>query len=198
MKMIAGDLPTDEQNWLSTLQREGVGSAYDEGLGRALRVVAGMQQDAVCLCTGPAVLPYVNWLRDGLKMSSRLIIHLDPAYEALTPAVQSQLDKDIRMAGHFQDLDSFSADIARHRIDLLVAAIDDANKAVIDGLVALLNDCALFVAIADSRMQEQMRADYSNEYFLASLGDKQSALMLTRKGRQHHLSRRGGRRKSKR
>lgn len=196
--MSAGDLPTDTQNWLACLQREGVGEAYDENLGRALRVVAGMQQEAVCLCSGPAVLPYVNWLRDGLKMSSRLIIHLDPAHEALGPAVQSQLDNDIRIAGHFQDIGSFSADIARHRIDLLVAAIDDANKIEMDGLIALLNDCALFVGIADSRVQQQMQEDYSRDYFLASLGDGKNALMLTRKGRQHHLSRRGGRRKSTR
>lgn len=193
--MSAGDLPIDAQNWLSRLQACGVCEAFDEGLGRTLRVVAGMRQDAVCLCTGPQVLPYVGWIRDGLKMSSRMIIHLDPAREALGPAIQSQLDKDIRIAGHFQDLESFSADIARHRVDLLIAGVDDSNKTAMDGLIALLNDCALFVGIAEPRMQERMWRDYSDEYFLASLGDNRSALMLTRKGRQHRLARRGGRRK---
>lgn len=192
------DQPGDTDNWLSSLQSMGVDEVCDKDLGHALRVIAGMQQDAVCLCSGPATLPYINWLRDGLKMSSRMIIHLDPAHESLGPAVQTQLERDIRIAGHFQDIESFSADIARHRVDLLVAAVDEANRAAMDGLIALLNDCALFVGIADAQMQERLWKDYADDYFLAPLGSGQRALMLTRKGRQHRLSRRGGRRKKTR
>lgn len=192
------DQPADTKNWLSRLYGLGVGESYDESLGRVLRVLAGMQQDAVCLCSGPAVLPYVNWLRDGLRMSSRMIIQLDPVCEALGPAVQSQLEIDIRVAGHFQPVESFSADVARHRVDLLVAGVDVANRDAIDGLIALLNDCALFVGIADPQIQARLLSDYSDDYFTASLGEKQSAVMLTRKGRQHRLSRRGGRQKSRR
>ena len=193
--MPDSDQPAGLASWLDSLAAtEEVD--HEKSLGRALRVIAGARQDAVCLCSGIRALPYVEWLRDGLRMSSRLIIHLDPEYSSLSDAMQNQADLDIRVAGHFQDLAGFIRDISHHRIDLLVADIDDTNRAVMHGLISLLSDGALLVAIADVAEQQQLRSDYATEFFVSSLGEQGSAIMMTRKGRQHRLSRRGGRQRN--
>jgi len=188
--------PANHDNWLGRLAAAGVCLEFDSVLAETLRVVAGVRQDAVCLCSGPGTLPYVGWLRDGLRMSSRLIIHLEPSLEKLGNLVQQQLDDDIRVAGHFQDLESFSRDIARHRIDLLVAELNDANRAAMGGMISLLTDEALMVIVADGKLQPELRSDYADEYFVAPVGSHTAALMLSRKGRQHRLVRRGSRRRA--
>jgi len=186
--------PAQDERWLENLAAENVHARFDASLAETLRVVAGMRQDAVCLCSGPGALPYVGWLRDGLRMSSRLIIHLDPSLDRLEKLIRHQQDDDIRVAGHFQDLQSFGRDIARHRIDLLVADFDGDNRHAMGSLMSLLTDEALMVILADEDLQCDLRSDYATEYFVADAGSS-AALLLSRKGRQHRLARRGSRRR---
>ena len=181
-------------DWTATLAAIDDRIWADPALGTVLRVLSATQQDCVCLCTGVATLPYVEYLRDGLKMSSRMIIHLDPAAKAFESAVQYQLEADIRLASHVQPLADFASDIARHRIDLLIADVTPDNKSETDALIALLGDCALLVALAGDTVRNQLEQEYADEYFVAYAGAEDEALIMTRKGRQHRLSRRGGRR----
>jgi hypothetical protein len=182
--------PVDSQKWLADLQQADIGHSFDDGLAAILRVVASIHQHPVCLCSGVEVLPYVNWLRDGMSMSGRLIIHLAPEHRELDEMVQRQLDSDIRVASHYQDIQRFCADISQHRVDLLVVDAGDDSNAGLAGLMSLLNQNALSIVLAKKAIQEILFERYSSDYFVAPISTGDQALMLARVGQQHQLGRR--------
>jgi hypothetical protein len=185
--------PADSQEWLADLQQAGIGHDFDDSLAAILRVVASIHQRPVCLCSGVEVLPYVNWLRDGMSMSGRLIIHLAPEHRELDEIVQRQLDSDIRVASHYQDIQRFCADISQHRVDLLLVDVGDDSSTGLDGLMPLLNENALSIVLAKKVIQEILFERYSSDYFVAPISASGQALMLARVGQQHQLGRRRGR-----
>ena len=162
--------PADSLEWLADLQQADIGHDFDDGLAATLRVVASIHQDPVCLCSGVEVLPYVNWLRDGMSMSGRLIIHLAPEHRELDEIVQRQLDSDIRVASHYQDIQLFCADISQHRVDLLVVDVGDDSYAGLDALMPLLSQNALTIVLAKKAIQEILSERFSSDYFIAPIG----------------------------
>ena len=186
-------MPADSQEWIAGLKQADIGHDFDDSLAAILRVVASIHQHPVCLCSGVEVLPYVNWLRDGMSMSGRLIIHLAPEHRELDEMVQRQLDSDIRVASHYQDIQRFCADISQHRVDLLVVDAGDDSNAGLDGLMSLLDQNALSIVLAEKAIQEILFERYSSDYFVAPISTGGQALMLARVGQQHELGRRRGR-----
>lgn len=193
--MIDSQKPRDAQDWLDALQHFGIGDDYDESLAAVIRIAAGQNPDAVCMCSGVAALPYANWILDGMAMTGRLIIHVDPAHSELDSIVQQQLDKDIRAASHYQEISSFCTDIASHRLDLLVIEMNDRICEYSAQLLSLLNDNALMVVMAKDAVRELVHKNHSADYFFAQLGANQQAMVLARKGAQHRVTRRAAQRK---
>jgi len=187
--------PFDSDEWLAALQSVHSDLACDPSLAATIRIAAGSKSNAVCLCSGTASLPYAVWLRDGMAMTARLIIHLDPANKEFATVVQQQLDSDIRLASHYQEISSFCDDIARHRLDLVVVDLNDRNRRHCAHLLSLLSDNGLMIVVADENVQERLHAELSNDYFFAPTGANQQAMMLSRKGMQHRVTRRSARRK---
>lgn len=186
-------LPLDSRKWLADLQLAGIGHDFDDNLAAILRVAASVHEHSVCLCSGVEVLPYIDWLRDGMSMSGRLIIHLAPDRRELDEIVQRQLDSDIRIASHYQEIERFCADISQHRVDLLIVGVGEDNRSGLDGLMSLLSQNALLIVLARKSIQESLSERYSADYFLAPIGTSGQTLMLTRMGKQHQLERRRGR-----
>jgi hypothetical protein len=188
----------DADAWLEMLQAAGVNDPFDLALAETLRIAASVRDDAVCLCSGPAVLPYVHWIRDGLPMTGRVIVHLDPSHETLMDVVQTQPDSDIRVASHFQEIASFCDDISHHKLNLIVIDIDDDDTIrCVPALTGLLTSSSIMVCLLKEGAEEVLRNDFSTDFFFAPIGSQGRALMIAKKGMQHHLERRSRRRNRK-
>jgi hypothetical protein len=187
----------DADAWLEMLQAAGVDDPIDMALAETLRIAASVRDDAVCLCSGPAVLPYVHWIRDGLPMTGRVIVHLDPSHETLRDVVQTQPDSDIRVASHFQEIASFCDDISHHKLNIIVIEIDDDTVRCVPALTGLLTSSSIMVCLLKEGAEEVLRNDFSTDFFFAPIGSQGRALMMAKKGMQHHLERRSRRRNRK-
>ena len=187
----------DGDAWLELLQAVGVDGPFDRALADTLRIAASVRDDAVCLCSGPSVLPYVYWIRDGLPMTGRVIVHLDPSRETLGAVVQTQPDSDIRVATHFQDMASFCDDISHHKLNLIVVEVDDDTIRCLPKLVDMLSNNSLMVCLLNEGAEEALRNDFSSEFFFASIGSHGRSIMMAKKGMQHSLERRSRRRNRK-
>ncbi len=195
--MIQRDRPADYDAWLAALNDAQVTCVHDEALAEILRAAAIANESSVCLCSGQAVLPFVNWIRDGMGMDSRLVIHLPSAKRDFDELVQIMLDGDIRIASHFQDTEDFCNDISHHRLDLLVIECGIGEVDLIEKVFSLANDRAMIFVLADKNTQGALREKLSDDYFFAQAGAMQLAQLLTRKGVQHRLKRKSrGRRAS--
>jgi len=120
-------------------------------------------------------LPYLPWVRDGLSMTSKLIVLLDPLQTDYSASLQRQMDIDIRIAVHTQDAAGFASDVSQHQVDLLVGAPQHLP-------MTMLKESGLAVLIGTREIPDG--------YFGAPVGD--SAVVITRPGIQHRLSRRRG------
>lgn len=187
----------ENRQWQADLHDAGLDFVIDESLGPVLRALSGLNERAVCLCSGTGSLPYVNWIRDGLSMNGRLIIHLAPECTNLDSVVQQQLDADIRVASHYQEVSSFCADIAVHRLDLIVVDIAAGGQDTLEHWVPLLKDNAMLIAIGSKDVMQLIIDHCKTELFFADIGARGSAAMLTKKGVQHRLVRRSGRRRTR-
>jgi hypothetical protein len=187
----------DSDAWIEMLQAAGVDDPFDMALAETLRIAASVRDDAVCLCSGPAVLPYVHWIRDGLPMTGRVIVHLDPSHETLRDVVQTQPDSDIRVASHFQEIASFCDDISHHKLNLIVIGIDDDTMRYVPELTGLLTSSSIMVCLLKEGAEEVLRNDFSTDFFFAPIGSQGRAVMMTKKGMQHRLERRSRRRNRK-
>lgn len=187
MAAEAGTGPRRAGEWLSHLEEHGVAGHYDPEVAEFLRVISNQGPDAVALVCGPTVLGYLPWLRDGLSMTSKLMVLLEPDQRPLVDVVQPQLEMDIRVASHVQDLVGFATDVAEHEVDLVVVDAEVAEKGF-DALLGLAGDSAKVVVVGDSGVRARLTVDRGGSYFWCEVGSMAS--MATRKNRQHRVRRR--------
>lgn len=165
---MAPEDPHDSDLWL-----EQIGLDHDPILARALRVISNRGDHAVGMIVGEAALPYLPWVRDGLSMSSKLIVLLEPRERDFSAALEQQMALDIRIAAHTQDPRAFAADVSDHRVDLLVGALGQLP-------LEMMKESGQAVLIGSLSIPDG--------YFGAPVGE--SSVMITLPGRQHRLSRR--------
>lgn len=182
--------PAGFQRWLKALQAHGAGKSFAEDLARRLRVLASLKDNSVFLVSGTGALPYIPWLRDGMPMNGRLIVHLEPGHDALDTLLKSQLHDDIRVAAHSQELPLFCADIARHKLDFVLLDAGTNLAIVLPLIREMLGDHALLIVLLKQGEQIHRVAKISADFFMAPLDESQTAWMLARKGRQHRTARR--------
>lgn len=177
--------PRRAEAWMSALADHGLGDV-NRSLAAFLRVFANLADQAVVLMAGPGVIGYVPWVRDGLPMTGKLIVQLHPRHRGLDPLVQSQLDLDIRVAGHYQDLDGFLEDVSHHRFDLLIADGEDVRT--FRRALGTVKDTGAAILVSDESSRRWLVESLASEYFAAEPG--QGVSVLTRKNMQHRLGRR--------
>ena len=163
--------------------------AHDERLADEFRVVSRLFFQPVCLCSGAATLPYVTAIREGLSMNGRIIIHQQNPTPDVQELVQQQVDLDIRIAGHCQELASFCRDIDSHRVHLLAVDVGEATLDGVAQLLQLLDDRGLAVVVGIEAQYEALRERFAGDYFFAQAGADTGAVLLSRKGSQQKLRR---------
>ena len=194
--------PSGFDSWFESLSLETGELSFDKTLANQLRLIAGLKDYGVLMTSGLHALPYSCWLRDGMSMNSRLLIHQMPEARSLSSWVESQQVQDIRVASHFQAQDAFTNDIREHRFDLMVLAFLDGEgdadqREMLASWLALLRDGGLAVLLASARLRSEFESLYTEEYFSAEFGESETCLMLVRKGSQHRAVRRGARRRAR-
>lgn len=177
--------PRQAEAWMSALAEHGLGDV-DTSLAASLRAFANLADQAVVLMAGPGVVGYVPWVRDGLPMTGKLIVQLHPCHRGLDTLVQSQLDLDIRVASHYQDLDGFLEDVFQHRFDLVIA--DEEDVGAFTRSLAMVKDRGAAILVGGEPSRRTLMESSSAEYFAAEHGP--GASILTRKNVQHRRARR--------
>jgi len=126
-----------------------------------------------------------------MSMNNRLIIHQQTGEKELEDLVNQQLAIDIRLASHFQDVGSFTADIAQHKLDMVLV---DHSASVVDiqNWLTLLSDTGLLICPATDSVQSEIELNCGQDHFITRV--EQSVLLISRKGSQHRAKRRGRRR----
>ncbi len=173
------------QAWLAGLNEHGVVDV-DPGLAVLLRMLANVGDQSAVIMSGPGVVAYAPWIRDGMPMTAKLIIQLDPRNRGLDPVIRSQVDLDIRVAIHYQDLGGFLNDVSQHRFDL--AIVDGESLDAFANLVRMVKDSGRTVVVAEARTRSALLEPHAARYFSADLG--LSASVVTRKNAQHGRDRR--------
>ena len=184
--------PRGFQNWLNELAKHDIGSGFRVDVASQLRVHAGTSIGGVILSAGRQVIPYVDWIQDGMSMSSRLILHTES--EKTAELIRPRYSTDIRIATHVQDLSSFLSDIEEHRFNLIVMDADDVGGDGIAEIRERVGEQGLLVGIGSAGSLASLIQDLEGTHFHCALGKTAHCAAFARKGLQHRVSRRGGRR----
>lgn len=198
---MSSDSPRDFEQWLHAVTSLNPDSAFNAETGQLLRITASLSDYAVLLCSGISALAYVPWLRDGMTMNSRLVIHLPPQANRAQELLTQQTQTDIRVAGHIQNTAEFLDDISHHRMNLLLLELSSDSLQSLPQWQTILADNGLLVLLGDETSLKSVRESYSEQFFFAnaeSSSSGTSVLLMSPKGLQHKTSRRGGRSRSKR
>ncbi|MFK7732084.1 MAG: hypothetical protein AB8B48_10755 [Pseudomonadales bacterium] len=195
------DNPRDFEQWLQSIASLNPAFAFSEETGQLLRVTASLADFGVLLCSGISALSYVPWLRDGMTMNSRLVIHLPPQANDAQELLTQQTQTDIRVAGHIQNTAEFLDDISHHRMNLLLLELSDDSAESLPQWQAILADNGLLVLLGEQSQLHDVQKSHAGQFFFASPPSSSSdpgVLLMSPKGLQHKTSRRGGRSRSKR
>lgn len=115
--------PSAVRTLTQRLQDANLSTSVDDTLATLMRGLVASTRGGVYLLSGERLTAYAGWLLDGMDIESRLIVNLPSRY---SPAVvQPCFDVDLRITGHVQPIDTFVADVTRHRFALV--AIDCAQ-----------------------------------------------------------------------
>lgn len=169
-----------------------MGTDFHPDVASQLRVFAGTRAGGITLCTGKLTLPYVDWIQDGMSMSSRLLIHTEN--DAIIDLVRPHYSTDIRVATHLQELSSFLSDIEEHRFDMVLIDANDIGEHTVREVTRRVGDHGLLVGVGAPAALERLNLDLEGTHFSCRLGDSAHCIAFSRKGLQHRASRRGGRR----
>ncbi len=183
--------PSGANDWLSALAEINPKLPFCEEQAALIRILASQKDYAVMVASGPGTLNYVPWLRDGMSMNNRLIIHQTPEYKQYEPSLGAQLAIDIRLAAHFQEVDAFTTDIAHHKVDMVLldwtAEVQD-----VENWLSLMSDFGLLICLASAGITPELKAACAEEFFLTEQSG--NIILIARKGIQHRAKRRGRRR----
>ena len=192
---INSGAPRDFGGWLKSLQQNGIGKSFHPRTAAWLRVMAGTKSGAVVLVTGTQVIPYVDWLQDGMAMNSRLILHNQS--KQVTQLVQPHFSTDIRVATHVQDFVTFLTDIEEHRFDIVVADVNETDPEAITTLLERMADYGLLMGIGVEYQLNHLVQICGDDYFFCSMDQPDNSVVLSKKSIQHRAVRRGGRRRNR-
>lgn len=198
---MPSDNPRDFEQWLQSITPLNPAFQFETDTAQLLRITASLADYAVLLCSGVSALAYVPWLRDGMTMNSRLVIHLPPQAKPAQELLTQQTQTDIRVAGHIQDTAEFLEDISHHRMNLLLLELNDDSLQSLAQWQAILADNGLLVLLGNANELNTVRDSHAEQFFFASaptLLSSVGVLLMSPKGMQHKTSRRGGRSRTKR
>ena len=179
--------------WLETLQHQKLGLAFEPDLAAWVRVIAGSRGSGVFFSSGGESLPYADWLQDGMLMTSRLIVHNQS--KAADKMAAPHYATDIRVATHYQDIESFLVDMARHEFDVMMIDFTDVDIKVAPTTFDRLSNHGLLIGLGNAAALSQLVRDNAQTYFSANLTQTGNCVVFSKKGMQHLAVRRGGRRK---
>ncbi len=191
---MSSESPRDFEQWLQLVATLNPAFSFDAETGQLLRVTSSLADYGVLLCSGVSALPYVPWLRDGMTMNSRLVIHLPPQANQAQELLTQQTQTDIRVAGHIQNTAEFLDDISHHRMNLLLLELSDDSLQCLAQWQAILADNGLLVLLGDEQQLQSVRESHAEQYFFAganSASPPPGILLMAPKGLQHKASRRG-------
>ncbi|MEM8500635.1 MAG: hypothetical protein AAF542_21655 [Pseudomonadota bacterium] len=198
---MSSDNPRDFEQWLKSITPLDPAFEFEAETARLLRITASLADYGVMLCSGVSALAYVPWLRDGMTMNSRLVIHLPPQSIQAQELLTQQTQADIRVAGHIQNTAEFLDDISHHRMNLLLLELSEDSLPSLPQWQAILADNGLLVLLGNEEALSTLRDSHAEQFFFASVPTLLSStgvLLMSPKGLQHKTSRRGGRSRSKR
>ncbi len=185
--------PKNFQDWYRALTELHQTDTYDEQVAQQLRVMIGLKPYAVALLSGANTLVYTPWLLDGMHMNSRMVLHQTSSSEPLQALVQQQLDHDIRITAHVQPVKSFTEDIAKNRLDVILTALESETDPALDYWQSLLSESGIGVVFAAPEVSAQVQEEYEKDYFFSCLNGSEHSidcLFMARKGSQHRRVRR--------
>lgn len=161
-------------------------------LGGVLRVLAASKPAGAFLCLGEDVGEAGAWILDGMDWSSGLVALVQRPHEAVV--LERELGRDPRVSVHRQDARAFLGDVRAHRFDLIVDRSGADHPDVLRLGLGLLGDGGFYLArrrvgahLAETLAQGSapsaplVPGGEPAEWILASLGDAQDTLILTRR-----------------
>lgn len=185
--------PRGFPEWLDELAEHDIGVGFLPELASQLRVLAGTRSGGVVLCSGKQIIPYVDWIQDGMSMSSRLILH--SGSEATAQLIKPHYSSDIRVATHVQELGTFLSDIEAHQFDLVLIDSDEVSEDRIHTVAERVGEQGLLVCLGGHSSLQHLDRTFSETHFSCRLGISAHCMALSRKSLQHRATRRGGRRR---
>lgn len=186
--------PSGFDDWLESLQQKNIGNSFQLQTASWLRVIAGTKNGAALLVTGTEVIPYADWLQDGMAMNSRLILHNQS--KQLTQLVQPHFSADIRVATHAQDFVAFLTDIEEHKFDFVVVDLNEIDLERIATILERTAEHGLLICIGTHTRLKDLVRTCGDGCFYSLIDQSSNSVILSRKGIQHRAVRRGGRRRT--
>lgn len=189
----AVESPHGFEQWLLSLQQQGIGTTFQDEVGAWLRVIAATKNAAVILVSGTEAAPYANWMQDGMSMSSRLILHNRSSQ--VLDSLRPHFTTDIRAALHQQELAGFLADIEEHKFDFVLVDVDDIEAAAVPMVMERVSEQGLLIGVGAAASLQALIQTCVETCFFAYVGVSAGCVVISRKGLQHRAVRRGGRRR---
>jgi len=167
-------------------------SGLAPGLGGVIRALAASKLAGVFLCLGEDVGEIGAWILDGMDPASGLVALVQEPHEEAV--LERELGRDLRISVHRQDAESFLIDVHAHRFDLIVDRSAGDHSAVLRLGLGLLRSGGFY--LAPHRLRDTLAEVLAREpaeppghapglepaeWTLASLGDAQDTLIITRR-----------------
>jgi len=176
----------------AALGADGRDSGLAPELGGVIGALAVSKVAGVFLCLGEDAGEVGAWILEGMDLSSGLVALVREPQEQ--EVLERELGQDLRVSVHRQDAESFLTDIRAHRFDLIVDRTAGDPRAVLRLGLGLLRPGGFYVA--PHRVRSTLDGIFargpeeasttlpvleSAEFTLATLGDAQDTLLVTRR-----------------
>lgn len=155
------------------------------------RALAASKATGTFLCIGEGAGEVAGSILDGMDHSSGLVVLVQDKHEAAVLA--RELDCDVRVSVHRQDVASFLVDVRRHRFDLIVDLITSEHPRSLRLGLGLLEAGGVYLAYhfgdlrhespttCDQETDEQPAHLDPEDFEVARLGEQLDSMIIVRR-----------------
>lgn len=113
--------------------------------GEFISAMVATKREGVVLAIGEQPLHYQKEIMSALDPLSRLIVSLNPSIAKLP--VEKNLESDLRVAVHRQDIQEFLDDIKQHRFKMIMLGEESINDSLIAKCINILEQGGMMLVL---------------------------------------------------
>ena len=156
--------------------------------GDFISAMVATKREGVVLAIGEQPLHYQKEIMSALDPLSRLIVSLNPSIAQLP--VEANLESDLRVAVHRQEIQDFLDDIKQHRFKMIMLGEESISESLITKCINILEQGGMLLVLRSTQANNPPNLVSCEQCWSVSLD---FCYLIVKSDRQKKPVRRGGR-----